>query len=213
MSIVTSETPTQEEWYILLVSHNQPHHLVSHNGKYRLVFNCSHEYLGQSLNQFLLPGPTLGASLLGVLLRFREHPIAISADIKEMFHQVRLLPEDRPLLRFLWRDLCVGNPPKTYEWHVLPFGTTCSPCCATYALQRHVTDHSPPGGDLKSSVENCFYVDNCLQSLRTPGEARSLVDRLIALLASAGFELRQWACNNPNVLSHLPSKRLDYFVI
>lgn len=181
---VSQESPHQEEWYI-------PHHLVSHNGKSRFVFNCSHQYRGQSLNQYLLTGPTLGASLLGVLLRFRERPIAVSGDIKGMFHQVRLLPEDRPLLRFLWRDLQVDEPAKVFEWQVLPFGTTCSPCCATYALQHHVADPSQPDDDLKFSVENCFYVDNCLQSLHTPDEARSLVNRLRALLASAGFDLRQ----------------------
>lgn len=36
---VTHETSPKENWYI-------PHHLVSHNGKNRLVFNCSHKYLG-----------------------------------------------------------------------------------------------------------------------------------------------------------------------
>ena len=196
---VTQETSPKEGWYI-------PHHLVSHNGKNRLVFNCSHQYLGQTLNQYLLPGPTLGASLLGVLVRFREHPIAVSGDIKGMFHRVRLQPEDRALLRFLWRDLKVDQPPRTFEWQVLPFGTTCSPCCAIYALQRHVVDHSQPDDALRFSVEKCFYVDNCLQSLSTPGEARLLVDRLSDLLASAGFELRQWACNDPSVVSHLPQE-------
>lgn len=130
--VIQETTDYDECWYI-------PHHIVSHNGKSRVVFNCSQS---QSLNQYLLPGPTLGASLLGVLLRFREHPVAVSGDIKAMFPQVRLLPEDRPLLRFLWRDLKVDEPPKVFEWQVLPFGTTCSPCCATYALQRHVTEHA-----------------------------------------------------------------------
>lgn len=101
---VTQEKPPEECWYI-------PHYLVAHNGKNRLVFNCSHQYIGQTLNQYLLPGPTLGASLVGVLLRFCEHPIAISGDIKWMFHQVCLLPKDRPLLRFLWRALKVDEPP------------------------------------------------------------------------------------------------------
>ena len=41
-----------ESWYI-------PHHMVSHNGKNHLVFNCSHLNLGQTLNQWLWPGPTL----------------------------------------------------------------------------------------------------------------------------------------------------------
>lgn len=75
---------------------NLPHHLVSHNFKDCLVLNCSFTRQGTSLNQQLLPEPTLGPSLLGVLLWFRQHAI-ISGDIKAMFHQVRLLPEDRPL--------------------------------------------------------------------------------------------------------------------
>lgn len=49
----------------------------------------------------LLPGPASRPSLLGILLRFREHSVAISGDIHGMFHQVLLLPEDKPLLRFL----------------------------------------------------------------------------------------------------------------
>ncbi|KAI3374400.1 hypothetical protein L3Q82_005971 [Scortum barcoo] len=189
----------RETWYI-------PHHMVSHNGKNRLVFNCSYQYRGQSLNDYLLPGPMLGASLLGVLLRFREHAVAISGDIKGMFHQVRLLPEDRALLRFVWRDGSQGGPQTVYEWQVLPFGRTCSPCCATFALQRHVNDNSQPDEDVRLSVEKCFYVDNCLQSIPTTAEARHLVDKLRALLASAGFELRQWASNEPEVISHLPEE-------
>lgn len=196
---VTPDKTPEECWYI-------PHHLVAHNGKNRLVFNCSHQYLGQTLNQYLLPGPTLGASLLGVLLRFRERPIAVSGDIKGMFHQVRLLPQDRSLLRFLWRDLKVDKPPRVFEWQVLPFGTTCSPCCATYALQCHVAAHCPPEDPLRFSVDRCFYVDNCLQSVSTPKEAKQLVDHLRDLLSSAGFELRQWACNEPSVLNHLPQE-------
>ena len=206
---VIQEKPPKECWYIL-------HHLVAHNGEYRLIFNCSHQYLGQTLNQYLLPGPTLGASLVGVLLRFREHPIAVRGDIKGMFHQIHLLPEDRPLLRFLWHDLKVDEPTRVFEWQVLPFGTTCSPCCATYALQRHVTDHCQPEDILRFSVDHCFYVDNCLQHVRTPEEARQLVNRLRDLLSLAGFKLRPWACNEPSVLDHLLkeawSQRLDLWL-
>lgn len=189
----------REAWYI-------PHHMVSHNGKNRLVFNCSYQYQGQNLNNHLLPGPTLGASLLGVLLRFREHAVAVSGDIRGMFHQVRLLPEDRALLRFVWRDISQEEPPTVYEWQVLPFGTTCSPCCATFALQRHVNDNSQPDDEVRTSIEKCFYVDNCLQSVHTIAEAKHLIDKLRALLASAGFELRQWASNRTEVIGHLPEE-------
>lgn len=188
-----------ESWYI-------PHHIVHHNGKNRLVFNCSFKYQGENLNELLLPGPTLSSTLLGVLLRFREHSVAVSSDIKAMFHQVRLLPKDKSLLRFLWRDLKTEDPPSVYEWQVLPFGTTCSPCCATYALQTHVINHSLPGEDVREAVERCFYVDNHLQSLSSIDEAKKLVDKLKALLATGGFELRQWVSNTPEVISHLPKE-------
>lgn len=187
-----------ESWYL-------PHHLVCHNNKSRLVFNCSFRYQGISMNDQLLPGPTLGPSLLGVLLRFRQHQVAVSGDISAMFHQVRLLPEDRPLLRFIWRDLRCEDPPDVYEWQVLPFGTTCSPCCAIFALQQHARNHQESYPDVLQSVLQGFYVDNCLESFPTIHAAKQRVNQLRTLLADGGFDLRQWASNQTTVIAHLPT--------
>lgn len=154
-----------------------------------------------SLNNNLLPRPALGSLLLGVLLRLREHAVAISSDIRAMFYQVRLLPEDQPLLRFLWRNGEKHCSPDVFEWLVLQFGTTCSPCCATYALHRCVKDHSKDNEEVVHSVLQAFYVDNCLQS-----EARHLTEKMRALLASGGFEVRQWASKVPEVISHIPTE-------
>lgn len=188
-----------ESWFL-------PHYMVSHNNKDRIVINCSLTSAGQSLNDLLLPGPTLGPSLLGVLLRFRQHAVAISGDVKTMFHQIRLLPSDRSVLRFLWRDMQKTEEPKIHEWHVLPFGTTCSPCCAIYALQRHVRENGQDRPHLIDSVEQSFYVDNCLQNTHTVEEAKSLVDGLHELLSRGGFGIRQWALNIPEIIEHLPSE-------
>lgn len=161
---------------------------MTHNGKNCVVFNCSFTYRDKNLKELLLAGTNLGASLLGVLLWFREHSIAISSDIKGMFQQVRLLPEDRLLLRFLRRDLQRGSQHRIYEWQVLPFGTTCSPCCATYALQRHVHHQSQLGDAVCESIETHFYVDNWLQSFSSPDMAKQVVDKR-ELLKARGFEL------------------------
>lgn len=118
-----------------------------------------------------------------------EHPVAFSSDIKGMFHQVRLLDEDKPFLCFLWQDMKVNEKPTIYQWQVLPFGTTCSPCCATFALQDHVQKHTEPEEDARLSIERNFYVDNCLQSFPSEGQAKKLVDRLQSLLLEGGFEL------------------------
>ncbi|XP_073766348.1 uncharacterized protein [Danio rerio] len=190
---------SKEAWYI-------PHHLVCHNDKPRLVFNCSFRSQGQSLNDQLLPGPALGPSLLGVLLRFRQYNVAVSADIRGMFHQVRLLPEDRPLLRFIWRDLQYENCPDVYEWQVLPFGTTSSPCCAIFAVQQHARNYQESYPSALQTIQQSFYVDNYLASFPTTSEARVSVDQLRSLLATGGFDLRQWASNQPAVISHLPTE-------
>lgn len=164
VSKLTSEqiSNSVESWYI-------HHHLVEHNGKPCIVFNCSFSYQGQVLNSQLLPGSILGPSLLGVLLRFRQHRVAINGDIKSMFHQIILRPEDRPLLRFLWRDLNREDPPDVYEWQALPFGTTCSPCCVIYAVQKYAQEYQEHNPNVAAIVFQSFYVDNCLHPLPSRG--------------------------------------------
>ena len=117
----------EESWFI-------PHHMVQHNGKRRIVFDCSFQYKGLSLNESLLPGPTLSPSLLGVLLRFREHSVGISGDIRAMFHQVLLLPEDKPFLRFIWRNIQREELPQVYEWQGPPAALVVPPMHSSTTL-------------------------------------------------------------------------------
>ena len=96
-------------------------------------------------------------------------------------------------------------PVTVYQWNVLPLGKTCSPCCATFALQKHVIDHSDPQEEVHNVGEHHFYVDNWLQSCAIVKDAKGLVDRLRVLLEEGGFSLRQWASNDPQVIGHLPA--------
>ena len=85
-------------WYL-------PHHGVYHPekpGKIRVMFDCSAEFNGVSVNDNLLQGPVLTNSLVGVLLRFRNEEVAIQVNIKSMFYQVRIPAKDKDLLRFIW---------------------------------------------------------------------------------------------------------------
>ncbi|KAK3733611.1 hypothetical protein QZH41_005188 [Actinostola sp. cb2023] len=96
--IPSSEVHSSPVWYL-------PHHPVYHpqkTNKVRVVFDCSAKWRGTSLNDQLLQGPDLTNSLVGVLTRFRQEPVALMADIEAMFYQVRVRPSDRNCLRFLW---------------------------------------------------------------------------------------------------------------
>lgn len=63
------------------------------------VFDSSAQFHGVSLNDVLLTD--LNNSLLGVLLRFRHGPIAISADIEQMFHSFVVREDHSNFLHFL----------------------------------------------------------------------------------------------------------------
>ena len=65
--------------------------------------------MGQSLNDMIYTGPDILSSLFGVFLRFCEGRIAMAADVKEMYHMLRLPDNDKPAMRFLWRTLRTKN--------------------------------------------------------------------------------------------------------
>ena len=100
------------------------------------------------------------------------------------------------------------TPPEVHEWQVLPFGMTCSPCCAIYALQRHAQSLAAEHPDVQTSVLSAFYVDNCLQSLSSVPEAKAMVNKLRSTLLEGGFEVRQWASNHASVIKDIDTKSL-----
>ena len=86
-----------KEWYL-------PHHPVlnpNKPGKVRRVCNAASKYKDVCLNDKLLAGPDLLHGLVGTIFRFREGPIAMTADIESMFPQVQVPDEDRSAFRFL----------------------------------------------------------------------------------------------------------------
>ena len=110
-------------WYI-------PHHGVYHPSKkkIRVVFDCSAQVNGVSLNDILLQGPDLTNSLVGVLMRFRLQPVAVMGDIEAMFYQVTVPESHRKYLRFLWwPEDNFDIEPQEYEMCVHIFGALSSP--------------------------------------------------------------------------------------
>ena len=57
-----------------------------------------------------------------MLVRFRSNPVALVADLTEMFSQVIMAKQDRRYHHFLWRGLDLTRPPEVYEAMRLMFG-------------------------------------------------------------------------------------------
>ena len=93
-----NETPTGKTWYI-------PHHAVYHPsvpGKIRVIFDCSAEFEGRSINKELLPGPDLTNQIVSILIRYREEKVAVMADVKSMYYQIQVPENQQTYLKFLW---------------------------------------------------------------------------------------------------------------
>ncbi|XP_065942625.1 uncharacterized protein [Magallana gigas] len=73
--------PGQECWYLPIFGVYHP----KKKDKIRVVFDSSCKHDGISLNDVLMLGPDLMNRLDGVLMRFRKEPIAVIADIQQMF--------------------------------------------------------------------------------------------------------------------------------
>lgn len=82
---------------------------------------------------------------------------------------------------------------------------TSGPCCAIYALEKHIREHPCSTPDSIQLVESHFYVDNCLESHPAAAAAQTRVDDMCALLANGGFDIKQWASNQSSVVAHLPT--------
>ena len=122
-----------------------PHHGVYHPskpGKIRIVFDCSAQYNGVSVNKRLMSGPDLSKQIISILVKFRKNFVAVMADIEAMFYQVFVADQHRNLLRFLWwENGDINEQPQHYHMNVHVFWGTSSPSCSNYALRRTARDH------------------------------------------------------------------------
>ncbi|KAL7827058.1 hypothetical protein SRHO_G00327760 [Serrasalmus rhombeus] len=194
-------------WYV-------PHHGVYHRrkGTLRVVFDCTSSFQNTSLNKELLQGPDLTNNLLGVLMRFRQGHIALMADIQAMFHQVRVHRKHVDFLRFLWwPDGDFEKQPEDYRMKVHLFGAISSPSCANFALQKTAQDNQHNyDKEVIETIQNNFYVDDCLKTADTEMHAIKLHKGLSDLCSTGGFKLTKWVSNSKKVLEVIPeNERAD----
>ena len=197
---VTDATDPGGVWYI-------PHFGVFHKtkGKIRVVFDCAARYQGIALNDTLLKGPDFLNSLIGILCRFRKHPIAFTCDVEKMYYAFRVHTEHRNYLRFLWwRDGDVTQPLTTYRMTAHLFGAVSSPACASFGLRRVANEFPEYGGDVLDFVTNDFYVDDGLKSVPDEDIAVSLVKRTVEVCKLRGVRLHKFSSNSEKLLKSLP---------
>ena len=173
--------------------------------KVRIVFDASANNQGECLNDYILKGPKLQRDLNETLIRFRRKPVAVASDVSEMYHQISLLPKDRPYQRFLWREKEDGDV-NEYEFTRLVFGINSSPFQAQFVVRHHAEKYHELFPQAAEAILKSTYMDDTMDSVESDSDGVELYRQLSQLWKMAGMHAQKWISNSKNVLEHVPLK-------
>ncbi|GFV90154.1 DUF1758 domain-containing protein [Trichonephila clavipes] len=170
----------------------------------RVVFDASAKTTsGFSLNSILLNGGIIQQDVFSIVSRFRKHEYAFSADIKKMYRQILVDPNQRDLQRIMWKT-SADAPIKTYKLATVTYGTVSAPFLATRTLRALADEEKAEFPDAVDVICNDSYMDDILSGeSRLEGAKKKLQTRLSQLLQRGCFELHKWVSNSPELLKDL----------
>jgi len=143
-------------------------------------------------------------SLPGVLMKFRQRRVVMTADIQDMFHRVKLMEEDRCPQRFLWRGDDRTGEPQVYQMEVLIFGAACSPSIAQEVKNRNAREFIDTHPEAVKAILERFYVDDFLDSCDSVQEAVVRQREVKGICEKGGFNLCNWISTSKEVMAAIP---------
>ncbi|GBM06747.1 hypothetical protein AVEN_62991-1 [Araneus ventricosus] len=180
-----------------------PHREVVRNdrssSKFRVVFDASSHDVGEvSLNDCLHIGPNLYPDIFDLLLRFRLHPIAFTADIKQAFLQIEVNEKDRDVSRFLFTDdpTDVSKSPQIYRFTRVLFGVNSSPFMLAATIKHHLRKYQGIYPETSEFLNNSIYVDDIIGGHQNTEDAYHTSTECMHIFREAGMTLHKWQTNS-----------------
>ena len=177
--------------------------------KVRIVYDASAKARKgcKSLNECLYRGPVILEDLCGLLLPFRTHKVALTADIEKAFLQVGLQPTDRDVTRFLWlkdptKPLTKDNM-QIYRFTRVPFGVISSPFLLGATILHHLEQAGTPTSE---KIVKHMYVDNLLTGVNSSKQAKEFYSESKEVFQESSMNLREWGSNSNEFLKSIPEQ-------
>ena len=156
----------------------------------------------KSLNDCILKGPKLLNELTVVVTNFRKHRVAVAGDVKEMFLQIGLFPEDSKFHRFIFtfphEDLYI-----VLESIVHVFGNRGSPVVVIFIIKWTAYKMRKECPLAAAVILDGSIVDDCMGSVPTVEQAQELIKQLIKVFKACGMTIHKWASSHARVLPSL----------
>ena len=186
--------------------HYLPHHGIVRRDKnttrLRVVYDASAKLNNNpSLNDCLMVGPKFNQKVLDILMRFRSHRIAITADIEKAFLMIAVTEKDRDALRFLWvKDIHEDDiDPRPLRFTRVVFRVCSSPFLLNSTIRYHLERHRESHPQLVQKLIESFYVDDVVSGASDEEEAFKLYIDSKRILKKAAFNLRKFQTNSQSL--------------
>lgn len=173
--------------------------------KVRIVFDASSSTTpGMSLNENLEAGENLNPDILALIMNFRKHSVAMTADVEKAFLQISIHEEDRDALRFLWwkNEQCDLTKENIVAWRMtrVTFGTTPSSFLLAATIQHHLNKEQQNFPETVEKLRNSIYVDDVMLGAAHENQAKGLYQDAKEIFRRAGMNLRKWTSNSEEMM-------------
>ena len=205
MEVIPEEEVLVEPSNIFYLTHHAVMKELSTTTKLRVVFDGSALTTnGNSLNGNLMGGAKQQDDILGILLRFQLHAVALSADIGKMYGQIALCKEAKDFHRIVWRP-----DPNEELQHLRMTRVTYGTRSSSYHSIRSLRSVADGDSLVDEVILSDGYVDDFLTGAESIDEAKKLRNELQEKLLSGVFPLRKWSSSSVEVLKDLPPHLLE----
>ena len=157
-----------------------------------------------SLNDCLHIGPSLPL-LFDLLLRFRVHEVALTADVEKVFLNIEIDPEHRNFVRFLWVKALNKENLEVMDllFACVVFGVNSSPFILNDTIRHHLNTCLPVNSALVRELLKSLCVDDYVSGKGDVGSAFTLSKEIKLFLKSLGFNMRKRNSNSESLLRSL----------
>jgi hypothetical protein len=180
--------------------------------KYRNGFYASAKYRGTSLNDHLLKGPDLLVDLVKPLLKMRENAIAFTADIKNMFMQIKICMRDQQVQRVIWRE-SMNDEFKVFVFSSMLFGPTSSPFTSQFVKNDTAERFKGIYYKAAETIQQFMYMDDLLTSEKSVKAATIRAKQCIEIFESMNWQLISFQSNSVEFLKSLPQSNISQEMI
>ena len=178
--------------------------------KIGLVFDSSSKgHDGLSLNDHLEKGPNYINSLPNVLSEWRWDEFEYAGDIRKIFNQVLVHPDDQAFHRFLRRKN-QSDPSTVYQWLRLNFGDKPAPDIALNAINTLAKASQREFPEAAKAQERT-YVDDIGGSRLTAAEGKHVTTTIDEVLGKGQFQIKAWHSNSQEVDQTSGERYTDLF--